>query len=93
MGPFCADFCRGGGSIFAPITILRQLLPEDDKKGLLSNLTKQKAYLMIKEHHEEWANLPVTYAQEIVLRQHFKWRPGMRRGEADCTIKELKGGW
>ena len=69
------------------IRVLKQILPEDDKKGPLSNLSKGMAYLMIRDHHDKPANLPATYPQEKYLRGHPQWRDGMKRGEADCITQ------
>ena len=53
-------------------------------------LNSYEADRLIRAHHEQWALLPATEAQQGFLRRRGRWRPGMGRGEASELIGRLQ---
>ena len=60
--------------------------------AVTDRLNSAEANQLIRAHHDRWARLPATPAQEGFLRRKGLWRPGMGRGAASELIGRLKAG-
>ena len=62
-----------------------------EELGIWSNgwISSHQADQLIKEHYEEWSQLPPTPRQEQLIRQRCCWHPCFTRGDATKLLGKL----